>query len=131
MSPPPHSHKKSLAQDIDAWVRAAQEQRAKLHIQAAGPWNSHERYEAFAAMSELLLLAFEEMRVVCVTLREDSQSLRSHADRLCERSQQLLDRHGRAVEPSPRCTPPTPEEVQQAESRLLAMFKGASRPSEP
>jgi len=48
-----------IAQDIDAWLRAAQEQRAKLHIQAAGPWHSNERYEAFTRMSELLLDAFE------------------------------------------------------------------------
>jgi len=102
MPTPPNSHKKSFTQDIDAWVLAAQEQRAKLHLQAAGPWQSHAHFETFAAMSELLLLAFEEMRVISATLREDSQSLRSHADGLCERSQQLLDRHGRAAEPSPR-----------------------------
>ena len=127
MSTPSNSHKKSFTQDIDAWVRAAQEQRAKLHRQAAGPWNSDERHEAFAAMSELLLEAFEEMRVVCATLREDSQSLCSHADGLCGRSQRLLDRHGRAAEPSPRCTPPSAEEVQKAESRLLEMFKDGYR----
>jgi hypothetical protein len=64
MSTPPNSHKQCfLTQEIDAWVLAVQEQRAKLHIQAAGPWNSNERYEAFAHMSELLLDAFEEMRM--------------------------------------------------------------------
>ena len=100
MPTPPNSHKKSFTQDIDAWVLAAQEQRAKLHLQAAGPWQSHAHFETFAAMSELLLLAFEEMRVISATLREDSQSLRSHADGLCKRSQNLLDRHGRTTEPS-------------------------------
>jgi len=123
MSTPLDSHKKSFTQDIDAWVLAAQEHRAKLHIQAAGPWNSNERYEAFAAMSELLLLAFEEMRMISATLREDSQSLCRHADGLCERSQNLLDRHGRTAEPSFRFRIPAPEEVQQAESQMLEIFK--------
>jgi hypothetical protein len=130
MSTPPNSHKKRFPQDIDAWVLAAQEQRAKMHMQAAGPWHSNERYEAFAAMSEVLLLAFEEMRVISATLREDSQSLRSHADGLCAHSQQLLDRYRRGAEPSPRWAPPSAEAMQHAESRLLDMFKGESRPSE-
>jgi hypothetical protein len=125
MSTPPNSHKQSLlTQEIDAWVLAAQELCAKLHIQAAGPWNSNERYEAFAHMSELLLDAFEEMRIISVTLREDSQAIRGQADGLCEHSQKLLDRHGRAAEPSSRLTSPSPGEVWQAESRLLDIFKG-------
>jgi len=99
MSTPPDSHKKScITQEIDAWVLAAQEQRAKLHIQSAGPWNSDERHKAFARMSELLLEAFEEMRMISASLREDSQALRSHAGGLCAHSQKLLDRHGRAAE---------------------------------
>jgi hypothetical protein len=125
MSTPPSSHKQSfLTQEIDAWVLAAQGQRAKLHIQAAGPWNSNERYEAFAHMSELLLDAFEEMRMISVALREDSQALRSHAYGLCERSHKLLDRDGRAAAHSSRLTSPSPEKVREAESRLLDMFRG-------
>jgi len=35
-------------------VLAAQEQRAKLHLQAAGPCNSDERHATFAQLSQLL-----------------------------------------------------------------------------
>src|ERR1043166_6948749 len=89
---PSKSHTKYFTQGIDAWVLAAQEQCAKLHMQAADPWNSDARYEAFAKMSELLLECFEEMRVISVTLREDSEALRSRADGLCEHVQKLPDR---------------------------------------
>lgn len=120
----PNSKKKFFThQDIEVWLLAAGERRAKLHLQAAGPLNSHERHEAFAHMSELLLEAFEEMRVISGMLREDSEALRSHADGLRARSQNLLDRHGRAAAPSERFIAPSPEEVKQAESRMLELFK--------
>ena len=122
MSTPPE--RSFTHQDIDAWVHAAGEQHAKLHLQAAGVWNSHERHEAFAYMSALLQEAFEEMRVISALLREDSETIRSHADRLCARSQTLLDRHERSAAPSERFIAPSPEEVRKAESRMLEMFKG-------
>jgi signal transduction histidine kinase len=131
MSTPPNNPKESFTrQAIDAWVLAAQEQCAKLHLQTSGLWQSSERQEAFAHMSELLLEALEEMRMISAALREDSQALRSHAAGLRERSQHLYDRLGRAAVPAPPCPPPTPEEVQQAESRLLAMFKGSHNAGE-
>ena len=133
MSPPQpskNSNRFFTYQDIDAWVLAAQERRAKLHLQAAGPRNSHERHEAFAHMSALLLEAFEEMRVISALLREDSEAIRSHADGLCARSQHLLDRHGRAAAPSERFIAPVPEEVKQAESRMLELFKNGSSPGD-
>ena len=52
MSTLPNPKKSFTHQDIDAWVLAAGERRAKLHLQAAGPRNSNERHEAFAHMSE-------------------------------------------------------------------------------
>jgi hypothetical protein len=31
-------------QDIDAWLLAAKEKHAALHLQAAAPWNSNEHH---------------------------------------------------------------------------------------
>ena len=123
LQPSKNSNRFFTYQDIDAWMLAAQERRAKLHLQAAGPRNSHERHAAFAHMSALLLEALEEMRVISALLREDSEALRSQADGLCARSQHLLDRHGRAAASSERFIAPAPEEVKQAESRMLELFK--------
>jgi len=130
MSTPPNSHKKCFTQAIDAWVIAAQEQRAALHIKAAGPWYSNERYEAFAEMAELLLQAFEEIRMVSESLRDGSQvvrgesaDLRTHSARLMEQSTMLKECMSQFVAPSS-------EKVQEAESHLLAMFKGNRKSSE-
>ena len=131
MSTSPNSHKKCFAQEIDAWVIAAQEKRAALHIKAAGPWYSNERYEAFAEMAELLLQAFEELRMVSESLRDGSQvvrsesaDLRAHSARLIEQSTILKERMSQFVAPSPK-------KVQEAESHLLAMCKGNRKSSEP
>jgi hypothetical protein len=55
-------------QEVDAWLLAAAEKRAAIHSKAAHPWKSFHRQEAFTDMSELLLEAFEEVRVVSVSL---------------------------------------------------------------
>jgi hypothetical protein len=55
-------------QEVDAWLLAAAEKRAAIHSKAAHPWKSFHRQEAFTDMSELLLGAFEEVRVVSVSL---------------------------------------------------------------
>jgi hypothetical protein len=130
MSTPPNSHKQCCTQAIDAWLRAAQETRAALHIKAAGPWNSNERYEAFAAMSELLLQAFEEVRMVSEALREGSHVVRGASAELRTHSTQLLQRGTTLMERMAQFVPPSPKEMQEADSRLLAMFKGEKRPSE-
>jgi hypothetical protein len=75
--------------DLDAWLLAAQQQCAHLHLKAMDPWISSERYAAFAHMADLLLEAFEEIRVVSAQLREDSDALRCQAEVLCQRSQHL------------------------------------------
>ena len=41
-------------QDVDAWLLAAHERRAQLHLHAARPCQSDECHEAFLAMSALL-----------------------------------------------------------------------------
>jgi hypothetical protein len=40
-------------QEVDAWLLAAHERRAQLHLHAASPLESGERQEAFTAMSAL------------------------------------------------------------------------------
>ena len=51
MSTLPNGPPRSLtAQEVDTWLLAAQEQRAHLHLQAAHPWQSSSRQEAFTAM---------------------------------------------------------------------------------
>jgi hypothetical protein len=54
MAPPSHGPQKSFTiQEIDAWLLAAAERRAALHIQAACPWNSDHSHEALPDMSAL------------------------------------------------------------------------------
>ena len=91
-------------QEVDSWLLAAQERRAQLHLQAAGPWNSDQRQEAFTAMSDFLLEAFEEIRVVSESVREESQSVRSASVALRADSARLQER-GRLLAEQ---TPPTP-----------------------
>jgi hypothetical protein len=95
---PDGPHKSLTSQDLDTWLLAAQQQCAHLHLKAADPWISSERYAAFAHMADLLLEAFEEMRAVSAQLREDSGGLRSQADVLCQRSQQLVGQQRRSQE---------------------------------
>src|SRR5215510_15748698 len=77
MSPLPHGSQRSLTvQEVDAWLRAAQARRAQLHCHAASPCESAERQEAFTAMSDLLIEAFEEVRVVSESTRERSHGVR-------------------------------------------------------
>jgi len=44
---PPEPQRSLTLQDINAWLRAAHEQRAQLHRHAASSWYSTERQEAF------------------------------------------------------------------------------------
>ena len=127
MATSPDGHPTSqIVHDVDAWVLAAQEQRAKLHIQAAGPWQSNERYEAFAQMSELLLNAFEEMRLVSEALREGSQGIRRTSADLRMHSTQLIERGTTLRDRMAQLHQPPPEEIRQSESQMLNMFKGES-----
>ena len=79
MSTLPNGSQKSVtSQDVDAWLRAAKERRAHLHLLAAlSPWQSDQRQEAFTALSALLQEALEEVRVVSESTRERSQTARS------------------------------------------------------
>jgi hypothetical protein len=128
MSTPANGLQQSFTpQEVDAWLLAAQERRAALHLKAAAPWNSNERHEAFTAMSDLLLQAFEEVRVISTAwqetsqrVREQSHDLQAHATRLMERGATLMERMAQFASPPP-------QDVQQAESRTLEMFKADHR----
>ena len=84
--------------DLDAWLLAAHQQCAYLHLKATDPWISSERYAVFAQMADLVQEALEEIRVVSAQLREDSDSRRRQAEALCHRSQQLVGQQSRTQE---------------------------------
>jgi hypothetical protein len=111
MSPSHNGPQKPVtSQDLDAWLLAAQEQRAALHIKAAGPHDSDERQEAFTAMSALLWQAFEKMRAVSNALREESHAVRGKTIALHEHYAQLLEHSTAAMERRGQLIPPPPTE---------------------
>jgi len=79
MSTRPNGSQKAVTtEDIDAWLLAAYEQLARLHLHAdVGSWCRDQRQEAFVLMSDLLMEALEEVRVVSESTRERSQTARS------------------------------------------------------
>jgi hypothetical protein len=109
-------------QEIDAWLLAAKEKRATLHLQAAALRNSNERHEAFTQMSDLLQQAFEEVRVISASLREGSQCIRDHSTELREHSTQLRARCTQLMERTAQVIP-SPQEIHEAERRMLDMFR--------
>jgi hypothetical protein len=118
------------AQDVDAWLLAAQERRAALHVKAAGPCYSDQRQEAFTELSDLLLQALEEVRVVSESLRAEGQAIRSKTIALQDHSAQLLEQSTAAMERLAQFLPPPAEEICQAESRMLEIFKHGYRPAD-
>jgi hypothetical protein len=117
------SQKPLTYQELDAWLLAVQEQLAKLHLQAASPHNSLTRQQAFMEMSGLLEEAFEEVRVVSAQLREDSQKTCAKAIDLQQRSARLLEKGMTARDRMAQFAPPASEALQEAESRLLDIFR--------
>ena len=106
-------------QDVDAWLLAAHERRAQLHLHAARPCQSAECYEALLAMSALLLEAFEAVRVVSESMREWNQATREEAVDLRIHSAQCAKTIVRAAQ----FARPLPEALRVAESQMLAMFR--------
>jgi hypothetical protein len=94
----------------------AQERLAQLHCQVARPGQTFVQQEAFINLFVLLQEAFEEVRVVSASAREEGQELRERAATLCARSQRLRER-------TAPFAPPSPEEIRKAESHMLAMFR--------
>src|SRR5262245_41052801 len=110
-------------QDIDAWLLAAAERRAALHLKAASPWPSHYLQDVLTEMSDLLQEAFEEVRVMSAQTREESQVVRAKGHALCERSAHLLERSTAAREHLEQFLPPPPEAIHEAERQVLELFR--------
>jgi hypothetical protein len=124
MSPFPNgSQRFPTVQEVDAWLLAAQERRAQLHCHAASPCGSDERQEAFTAMSDLLLEAFEEVRIMSESTREESQVVRGEAMALRAHNTRLREQGAALWQRMAQFLPPAPEEIRQVESRILEMFK--------
>jgi hypothetical protein len=127
MSTPPNDAQPSFtSQGIDAWWLIAQERCAALHIQAATSSNSLEYHEAFAGISALLQQALEKVHLLNTHIRkmrhtagDRATAVQRHVTPLTEASRQWCERRDGS--------PPSPEEIQQAESRLLEMFRDGDR----
>ena len=118
MSSSPNGPQKLVtSQALDAWLLAAQEQRAALHLTAAGPSQSDHRQEAFAAMSALLQQAFEQVRVVSDALRAESPAVRGKTIPLHEHYAQLLEHSTAAMERLGRLIPYMLAESHEVESQ--------------
>jgi hypothetical protein len=78
-------------------------------------------------MSVLVLEAFEEVRVMSAQLREESQAARSRSIALRDHYATLRNQGVAAMERLEQFIPPPPEEIRQAESQMLEMFRAGNR----
>ena len=130
MSRHSHAPQKSLtAAQVEQWITATSSMRLHLHVVATEPWHSVERHAAFIQMSELVLDAIEEVWVISASLREGSQRVRGASADLRAHATQLLEQCTKSVEHMAQCVP-VPQERQEAERRMLDMFKANIRPRE-
>src|SRR5262245_30551270 len=124
MSPPSPGPQQSLTtQEVDAWLLAAQERLAHLHLQVARPGQTFLQQEALINLFVLLEEAFEEVRVVSASAREESQEIRRKSAELRRHSHQFMARGKTLAGRMEPWAAPSPEAVQQAESRMLDIFK--------
>ena len=127
MSTPPNDAQQSFtSQDIDAWLLTVQERCAALHIQAATSYNGLKHHEAFAGMSALLQQALEKVHMLNTHLRK---MMPTACDRVTavQRPVTPITAESRQWRERRDGSPPSPEEIQKAESRLLEMFRGGYR----
>ena len=121
MSASPHEPETSVtAAQVDNWLSTINEKRFKLYPTFV---DSQVPVEVCWKLADLLQEAVEEVRVISANLREGSQELCGRAAGLRKRSTALFDRSTRAAAYSPQCAPPPPEDMQNAESQMLAIFK--------
>src|SRR5215475_8959844 len=115
MSTFPNGLQKSFtAQEVDAWLLAAQERLAKLHLHATNPGHPFALHEAFTAMSALLQESFQEVCVVSESTREWSHSVRGEAADLRTHSTQLRARGAALLERMAQFAPLPPAAMQEA-----------------
>jgi len=128
MSASPYEPETSVtAAQVDNWLYTINKKRFKLYPTLV---DSQVPVEVCWKLADLLQEAVEEVRVISANLREGSQELCGRAAGLRKRSTALLDRSARAAEYSPQCASPPPEEVQKAESQMLAIFKHGKKQEE-
>ena len=109
--------------DIQEWITTTKRKRLELHLLAAEPLYNTRREWAFMEMSTLLHEAIEEVRVLSASLQEHSTALHARVTGLRERSTALFDRGTRSRECMAPFASPPPEEVQQAERQMRALFQ--------
>jgi hypothetical protein len=127
MSTPPNDSQQSFtSQDIDAWLLTAQERCAALHIQAATSYNGIKHHEAFAGMSALLQQALEKVHMLNTHIRKMMPTACDRATAV-QRPVTPITAESRQWRERRDGSPPSPEEIQKAESRLLEMFRGGHR----
>jgi hypothetical protein len=129
---PNGSHQSLTPQDIDAWLHAATERYAALHRQAASPWPSSYLHDVLTEMSDLFQKSLEELRMVSQSLQERSLAVQETSGDLSSRSTRLRERSEVLMERMKKFTPPPPEAIREAESRVLELFRkenGREKPS--
>jgi len=127
MSIPPNGLQQSFTlPEIQAWIDTTKRKGYDLHLLAAEPLYNTRRAWACMEMSKLLTEAIEEVRVISASLQEDSQALRSRATALRQHSDVLLERGRSPSERPPKCAP-SPQEIHEAERRVLDMFREDAR----
>ena len=115
--------------EIQAWIETTNRRRDDLYLLAAEPLYNTRREWALREMSQLLAEAIEEVRVISASLQDDSQALRSRAATLRHHSHALIERGRSTSECLPQCVP-SPQEVHEAERRVLDMFREDARHAE-
>jgi hypothetical protein len=115
--------------EIQAWIETTNRRRDDLYLLAAEPLYNTRREWALREMSQLLAEAIEEVRVSSASLQDDSQALRSRAATLRHHSHALIERGRSTSECLPQCVP-SPQEVHEAERRVLDMFREDARHAE-
>ena len=115
--------------ELQAWIDTAKKKREDLYLLAAEPLYNTRREWALREMSQLLAEAIEEVRVISASLQDDSQALRSRAATLRHHSHALIERGRSTSECLPQCVP-SPQEVHEAERRVLDMFREDARHAE-
>jgi hypothetical protein len=104
--------------EIQAWIDATKKKRDDLHLLTTDPLYNSRREWAFLEMSTLLAEAIEEVRIIGVSLQEDSTALRSHATALRQRSTALIERR-RSTSDHLGHFNPSHQEIPEAERRML------------
>jgi len=99
VSTPPHDLQQPFTlSEIQAWIVTTEQKRDDLHLLAADSLDKSQRKWAFLEMSTLLADAIEEVRIISVSLQEDSMALRSRATALRQHSTELIERGRRSQE---------------------------------